>query len=458
MTLLIPLMVSLAWIACPLPGAASGSAPTAVRQIVTVSSGRPEGEAGPSSTRERVVIFGDGFLSVREHNQTLLFDEKARRLQWTDWTHGTMLETSLPVRLSSILSDVSALRFHEQTPARFHLQALPEVRRIAGRECRGYLLTSGSDGSPEGTLWALSDLGGEGAKLAARAEPWWRLLFPLAVEEDVRALGDLPGPVLEYDLKESLGGRTRLTTVVCAGLERGRISPEPSASDRTFIPKPRVTYQELLDGRLGPGRPARSEDENGVLSAVRRFQDGYRRRDLSALEAWVEELMAPDVFILGTDGAWPDSWEWRSGLQAAAEMFDRDWRRWGSLKIFEDEMHLAVEGDAAWVAAFAIVVREGGDDDASRMRAAARLKEYAASGWSSRRILYEAMADAAQVLVQYERDSRFVTPLRVEFGLVKREGTWKFKMIHFSHPATGFRSFRLLNAPPDLLKTPGGRP
>jgi hypothetical protein len=217
-----------------------------------------------------------------------------------------------------------------------------------------------------------------------------------------------------------------------------------------------MTFEELLDRRLGPRPAARSEDEKAVLSVLRRFQAGYCHRDLSTLEAWIKELMTPDVFVLGTDGAWPGSWEWRGGHRAALEMFERDWRRWGNLKIFEDEMHLSVDGDAAWAVAFAIVVRAAGDEDASRRRAAARLRNYADSDWTSRRILYEALADAAQVLVQYERDDEFVTPLRAEFGMVRRDGAWRLKMIHFSHPASGFRPFRLLHAPPDLVRLPEG--
>lgn len=431
---------------------------TTLRQTVIVQGSDAGPSAAPSPGQERVFAFGAGHLTVRDGDQTLRFDEGAGLLRWTDGTHGTRLETSLPLRPQALLGEVSTLRYLEQPPLRLQLAEGPQTRRIAGHQCREFLLTTGPKASPGGRLWVAIDLGAEGGRMAVQAAPWWRLRFPLAPDEDAVAFGSLPGPVLEYELTGSGGGRTDATRAVCAGLERGRPSSEPPVDGQALVPKARLTYQELLAGRLGPAPPARTEDEEGVLAVIRRFQDGYRRRDPALLDPWIAGLMAPDVFVVGTDGAWPGSWEWRGGHPAAREMFERDWRRWGSLRIFEDEMHLAVEGDAAWVVAFATVVREGGDEDASRRRAVARLGEYAESDWPSRRVLYEAMADAAQVLVQYERDARFVTPLRAEFGLVRRGGAWKIKMVHLSHPASGFRSFRLLNAPPDLVRVPGDRP
>lgn len=435
-----------------LPGAASASGETTIRQIVTLRTGETTNMSGPPSGSERVFTFGDGCLAVKDGDQTLRFDEKAGRLTWTDETHGSRLEVPLPINPQSLLGDVSALRYLEQSPLRLSLERGTEVRRIAGHDCRNYLLTAGPNGMSKGVLWAAADMGAEGARMAALAGSWWRLQFPLAPDGDAAAFEKLSGPVFEYERTESAGGTTIVSRAVCAGVERESSSSGRPAGETGFSPKSRMTYQELLSGRLGPSPAARTEEEKAVLSLLRKFQDGYRSRDLTILDAWIEDLMAPDVFVLGTDGAWPESWEWRGGHPAAREMFERDWRRWGSLKIFEDEMHLSVDGEAAWAAAFATVVRDGSDADASRRRASARLREYAESDWPSLRVLYEAMADAAQVLVQYERDDRFVTPLRVEFGLVKKDGNWKMKMIHFSHPASGFRSFRLLNAPEELVR------
>jgi ketosteroid isomerase-like protein len=443
---------------CLFPGAAPVRADTTIRHVVTVQWSDAAGTPEPASRSERTFTFGDGYATVEDGDQTLRVDGSRGILRWTDETHRTRLETPLPLRPAAILGDVSALRYLEQPPLSLRVAAGTETRLIAGHACRVHLLTAGTSPSPMGSLWVATDLGEQGARMAELAASWWRLQFPLAREEDLAAFASLPGPVLEYERTESHGGRTAVTKAVCAGVERGPSSVQRRVEEAAVFPKQRITYGELLDGRLGPRPVPRTDDENAVLGVLRKFQEGYRNRDVATLEAWIDELMTPDVFVLGTDGAWPESWEWRGGRDAARKMFERDWRRWGSLRIFEDEMHLAVEGDAAFAAAFATVVREGGDDEASRKRAAARLREYAERDWPSRRMLLEAIADASQVLVQYERDDRFVTPLRAEFGLVRREGAWKLKAIHFSHPASGFRSFRLLNAPDDLVGIPGGRP
>lgn len=441
-----------------LPETASATVDTTIRHVLSLQSGGTTDTPGPPAPPERTFTFGDGYLIVRDSDQTLLFDGRARLLIWTDATHATRLETPLPIRPLALLGEVSTLRYLEEPPLRLRIAASTETRRIAGHECRRYLLTAGADDSPNGSLWVATDLGNEGARMAALAGQWWRLRFPLAPDEDVAAFEEFPGPVLEGEWTESAGGRTVALRTVCAGVQAASPPAGRPVGGSALSPKSRMTYRELLEGRLGPPQAARTAEENTVLTVLRRFQDGFRGRDSSTLEAWIAELMAPDVLVLGTDGAWPGSWEWRGGHQAAREMFERDWRRWGGLKIFEDEMYLSVDGDAAWAAAFATVVRAGSDEDASRRRAAARLREYAQSDWPSRRILYEAIADAAQVLVQYERDDEFVTPLRAEFGLVRRAGVWRLKMVHFSHPATGFRPFRLLHAPPDLVRLPGGLP
>lgn len=439
-------------------GAASLLAETTIRHVVTVQGSVATGTPEPASRSERTFTFGDSYAIVEDGEQTLRFDGGSGALRWTDETHRTRLETPLPLRPATFLGDVSALRYLEQPPLRLHVAVGTETRRIAGHACRAYLLTAEPSASAVGALWVATDMGGDGARMAVLAASWWRLQFSLAREEDMAAFASLPGPVLEYERTESHGGRTAVTKAFCTGVERGPSPVRRRIGEEVFSPKHRMTYRELLDGRLGPRPAARTDDEIAVLGVLRKFQEGYRNRDVATLEAWIAELMTPDIFVLGTDGDWPGSWEWRGGRHAAREMFERDWRRWGSLKIFEDEMYLSVEGDAAFAVAFATVVREGGDDDASRRRAAARLREYAESDWPSRRALYEAIADASQVLVQYERDDRFVTPLRVEFGLVRRDGAWKLKMIHFSHPASGFRSVRLLHAPDDLVGIPGGRP
>lgn len=447
--------------ACVLPwlaGAATTPSETTIRQLVTIQFDDTTQASKPPSASERIFAYGGGFLMVRDGDQTFRFDSEAGQMSWTDETHRTRLVAPLPRHPSELLGEVSALRYLEQPLLRMRIVEGIETRRIAGHGCRVYLLARGEDASIQGRLWVATDMGDDGVRMAALAEPWWRLRFPFAHEEDIAALYKLPGPVLESEWSESAEGRMVVQRAVCAAVERGPLAPLTLEGETPSSAKDRLTYQELISVRLGPPPAARNDDERAVLAVIRRFQDGYRRRDLSTLNAWIDELMAADVIVLGTDGAWPGSWEWRSGHQAAREMFERDWRRWGSLKIFEDEIHLSVANGAAWVAAFATVVRDGGDDEASRQRAAARLRDHASRDWPSRRILYEAIADAAQVLVQYERDNRFVTPLRAEFGLIMRNGIWQLKMIHFSHPASGFRSFRLLNAPAELVRVPAGQP
>ena len=191
-----------------------------------------------------------------------------------------------------------------------------------------------------------------------------------------------------------------------------------------------------------------SQSKKDIVRILDRLQEGYSKRNISTVSSWVNELFYEEVTILGTNGVKPGDFEWRTGLKAAEEMFENDWKNWGDVKLNLEDSEIDVEENAAWVAMQATVTRLTADSEihssgASRKRSLQRIKEYTERDWTSTRILYEVIHDASMILTQYERGDVFIWPIRITLGLLKKEDCWKIRQVHFSFPGRGFPNVRI---------------
>lgn len=411
-----------------------------------------EGTASDKSTYIEELYLNDDYLVLLSKGRMIVIKNAAKEILIVDTDNQTYLKTAVPYDPMNVLTEVSALRFLEDEKAKGTLKQGGSARQISGSSCPEYTLTLETRYPQKITLWAAAEFALTG-EMKNNLKQFRTIEHYNCGDEILNALSDLNGLVLEYETIVQRRGETRVSKAVCLEFSEREIPRELLAVGGTFTLKEKLTYTDLTNAALGQKPKPYNSEELAVLRVIERFRDGYRRRDVDYVDEWVKELFAEDAFILGTDAPWPDTWEWRGGHTAAREMFARDWSRWGNVKIFDDEIFVNVDGDAAWVAAFAVVSQHRDDDDRSRQRSLARIGDYVKEeGWTSRRAAYEIIADASSVLVQYERGFNFAAPMRTEFGLIKRGGKWLLKMVHFSHPARGFRSFRLFNAKPGLLE------
>lgn len=398
-----------------------------------------------SGTDRYYVADGALLYESPENKLRILVHGGSRQVTIVDDHHKTYLTTALPFDPASVLTPVSALRFRSGAKRSGTVERTDETRSIAGYPCRLYVVRAAAQNPMEIRAWMTTGIAHSIEGYAAYVGEIRKLLFPYFSEDLLADWLGIPGvPVTMESLTHDRDSmtRTRYELVETALAELPALEVE---RDGEYARKPEITHAELLSQVLGPPQREYSEDELAVLRVVEEFAAGYRERDLEALDGWIEQLLTEDVFVLGTDAAFPDSWEWRRGKEAAREMFERDWSRWGNVEIFSDEISVSVHGDAAWVTAFATVTRHGDDAERSRQRSLGRIERYSMNGeWSPRRALYEILADATSVLVQYERDSKFVWPMRTQFGLRRDGKKWLIGTIHFSHPARGFRAWRLV--------------
>ncbi|NHJ47978.1 MAG: hypothetical protein FK733_09335 [Asgard group archaeon] len=206
--------------------------------------------------------------------------------------------------------------------------------------------------------------------------------------------------------------------------------------------------KEILE-KLGKKRDKISSEEKEIIKRIESFQEGYIKRDLTSVKDWIRELLDENVQVIGTNSIYPGDFEWRTGHDAAIEMFENDWKHWGKLKMYVEHSEIQVDGDTSWAAIFATVTRftreeENRTFEASKKRSIQRIKAIAEKEMDSTLAMYQIINDASSVLYQYEQSETFVWPIRITLGFSKKNEKWMIKQIHFSWPGRGFPTVRLI--------------
>jgi ketosteroid isomerase-like protein len=113
-----------------------------------------------------------------------------------------------------------------------------------------------------------------------------------------------------------------------------------------------VSSVEIRQTYLRQKGNAAPEVREGVLAALRGFQEGYSRRNPRELEAFMRRLFpqSEDVLLLGTDSA-----EWIRGYRAVGDFIRSDWQYWGDFRFEVEKSIIWSSGDVAWVASIGSV-------------------------------------------------------------------------------------------------------
>lgn len=186
-----------------------------------------------------------------------------------------------------------------------------------------------------------------------------------------------------------------------------------------------------------------------IQETLQVFQKGYAERDTSKAAEWCNTIFYDNVEILGTYSIKPDGMEWFTGKSTAVKVFQYDWIAWGDLEANLETANIHYDGDFAWVSLEATITRSPNN---SRSRTA---EESAGNIFNHFNELGETndertnklkLAEAAYyanlILYQYEQGEEFTWPIRITGTLQKKNGKWKFRQMHFSHPNRGFPNVR----------------
>jgi len=120
-----------------------------------------------------------------------------------------------------------------------------------------------------------------------------------------------------------------------------------------------------------------------VILQLQKFQDGYTKRDVSQVEAFMQSLYSRDnILILGTMPG-----EIFKGYKRASYLVESDWESWGDCKFVVDSANISSSGNVAWI--------------------------------------------STRGFVKFDLSSLLVIPLRLTGVMVKEEGSWKFQQQQF---------------------------
>jgi hypothetical protein len=146
---------------------------------------------------------------------------------------------------------------------------------------------------------------------------------------------------------------------------------------------PRQRYKESESTFVFSKGNAPDEVRAEIVGQLREFQEGYRRRDTSRLQPFMDELFAKaDTLVLGTQPR-----EVVVGRERVSRLIASDWRSWGDCTFQMDRAHISTAGNVAWVATIGYV--------------------------------------------QFDMCQYLVLPLRLSAVMVAEDGVWRFQYMQF---------------------------
>jgi hypothetical protein len=185
------------------------------------------------------------------------------------------------------------------------------------------------------------------------------------------------------------------------------------------------------------------ESTQAIRNLLQAFQDGYTRRDLSQLEAFME-LFTPEAVVIGTNGSRPGTEEWYTSRDSAREMVKGDWETWGDLRLDLDSASIQVHEEVGWIAAPATVTQTIGPENYEDFLKF--IRDYIESSpLPAEQKLHYILRGGTNTVYELSRGEKFIWALRLTGVVVYESGKWKFAQLHFSFPTIYFPDVRLMD-------------
>ena len=180
-----------------------------------------------------------------------------------------------------------------------------------------------------------------------------------------------------------------------------------------------------------------------IRSLLQTFQDGYTRRDVTQLEAFME-LFTPNAEVIGTNGVRPGEDEWYTNRDSARNLVEGDWNWWGDLSLDVDSASIQVLDNVGWIATTATVTKTmGAESYASFLES---IKEYIeTSSLPAEQKLHFILRGGTNTIYELGRGDKFVWALRFTAVVVREVGGWKFAQVNFSFPTIYYPDVRIVD-------------
>lgn len=182
-----------------------------------------------------------------------------------------------------------------------------------------------------------------------------------------------------------------------------------------------------------------------ILDLLHAFQEGYTRRDLAHVDAFME-LFLPDAEVIGTNGVKPGCNEWYTTRTAARDLVIGDWEGWGDLRLDLESASIHAHDAVGWIAATATVSQTIGAENYADYLA--RVREFIdTSPLPAEQKLHYILRGGANTVYELRRGAHFVWPLRLTAVVVRQADGWKFAQVNFSFPTVYFPDVRIVDNP-----------
>lgn len=182
-----------------------------------------------------------------------------------------------------------------------------------------------------------------------------------------------------------------------------------------------------------------------IREVLRKFQDGYTKRDIKNVDDFVEELflISDDTCILGTGTG-----ELFLGIEQVKTLLKNDWEYWGDVNIDLENVHIDNENEVAWFAATGTVkytfedTEERYDNYINFIKNKTKESELTAK----QKITFINCVLALTYHQRADKQRKYLWPLRLSGVFLKNNGKWKISHIQFSIPKSNFPDERFENS------------
>lgn len=180
-----------------------------------------------------------------------------------------------------------------------------------------------------------------------------------------------------------------------------------------------------------------SKDEKEIMDLLKKFQEGYSKRDLTNLDVYFSELFiqSDSLVILGTSDG-----EWCLGVDASKKLIEDDWKHWGDVCINTDAIDLSINDHIAWFSTTGTVSQNFKLSDATYDAFLGYVKEYLCEPtcW-----LGELSNESKLTTISWElthllsgEGEKYNWDFRLTGIMTKEHENWRIAQLQFSMPTT----------------------
>ena len=181
-----------------------------------------------------------------------------------------------------------------------------------------------------------------------------------------------------------------------------------------------------------------------MLDLIRRFQEGYRERDIGKLEEFMN-CFTDTAEVIGTNGSFPGEDEWHLDKDGARELVRGDWEEWGDLRIRLDAVRIREKDGVGWISMPGTVTKRIGEENYEAYLEYAK-DHIAREDIPAKQRLHNILRGGTNTIFELSRGNKFIWPVRITAVAVREDGACKFDQMCFSFSTIYFPDVRVFEA------------